>query len=75
MYDKVLSVWGDSIAKGVIFDEARGRYAVLKDSCLSRLAREKVVSVENHSVMGQTSENALERMRAEDLKPGEIAVI
>ena len=75
MYDKVLSVWGDSIAKGVIFDEARGRYAVLKDSCLSRLAREKGVSVENHSVMGQTSENALERMRAEDLKPGEIAVI
>ena len=40
MYDKVLSVWGDSIAKGVIFDEERGRYAVLRDSCLSRLARE-----------------------------------
>ena len=75
MSNAILSVWGDSIAKGVIFDEARGRYAVLKDSCLSRLAREKGVFVENHSVMGQTSENALERMRGEDLKPGEIAVI
>ena len=75
MYDKVLSVWGDSIAKGVVYDESRGRYAVLKDSCLSRLAREKGVLVENHSVMGQTSENALARMRPEDLKPGEIAVI
>ena len=75
MYDKVLSVWGDSIAKGVVYDEARGRYAVLKDSCLSRLAREKGVAVQNHSVMGQTSENALERMREGDLKPGEIAVI
>ena len=75
MSNAIPSVWGNSIAKGVIFDEARGRYAVLKDSCLSRLAREKGVFVENHSVMGQTSENALERMRGEDLKPGEIAVI
>ncbi len=75
MENRMLSVWGDSIAKGVVYDESRGRYAVLKDSCLSRLAREKGVLVENHSVMGQTSENALARMRPEDLKPGEIAVI
>lgn len=70
-----LSVWGDSIAKGVVYDEARGRYAVLKDSCLNRLARERGVPVENHSVMGQTSENGLQRMRPETLKAGEVAVI
>ena len=50
-----LSVWGDSIAKGVVFDEERGRYAVCRDNCLSKLSRDAGVRVENHSVMGQTS--------------------
>lgn len=70
-----LSVWGDSITKGVIYDETRGRYAICRDSCLMRLSREGKVPIENHSVMGQTSENGLERMREEALKPGEVAVI
>lgn len=70
-----LSVWGDSIAKGVVFDEARGRYVVLKENCLSRLNRALGVNVENHSVMGQTSRKGLERMRPEALKAGEVAVI
>lgn len=70
-----LSVWGDSIAKGVVFDEARGRYVVLKQNCLARLAEASGVRVENHSVMGQTSRKGLERMLPEALKPGEVAVI
>lgn len=75
MNSTILSVWGDSIAKGVVFDEARGRYTVLKDSCLGKLAREDGVPVENHSVMGQTSESGLARMRPDALKAGEVAVI
>ena len=70
-----LSVWGDSIAKGVVFDEERGRYAVCRDNCLSKLSRDAGVRVENHSVMGQTSEKGLERMVPEALAAGEIAVI
>lgn len=70
-----LSVWGDSIAKGVVFDEARGRYAVCRDNCLQRLSRDAGVSVENYSVMGQTSDAGLERMCAGGLKPGRVAVI
>ena len=70
-----LSVWGDSIAKGVVFDEERGRYAVCRDNCLSKLSRDAGVRVENHSVMGQTSEKGLERMVPEALTAGEIAVI
>ncbi len=70
-----LSVWGDSIAKGVVFDEARGRYAVCRDNCLQRLSREAGISVENYSVMGQTSDAGLERMRAGGLKPDRVAVI
>lgn len=70
-----LSVWGDSIAKGVVFDEGRGRYVICRDNCLSKLNRDVGVAVENHSVMGQTSENGLERMRPEALRAGEVAVI
>lgn len=70
-----LNVWGDSIAKGVVFDEERGRYAVCRDNCLMKLSRETGVTVSNHSVMGQTSENGLDRMHAESLHPGEVAVI
>ena len=51
-----LSIWGDSIAKGVVFDEQRGRYAVCRDNCVSRLSRDAGVDVENFSVMGNTTE-------------------
>lgn len=70
-----LSVWGDSIAKGVIYDETRGRYAICRDSCLMRLSRDDKITIEKNSVMGQTTENGLSRMRADSLKPGEVAVI
>lgn len=70
-----LTVWGDSIAKGVIFDETRGRYAICRENCLMRLSREAGVTVENYSVMGQTSDAGLERMRAGGLAPGRVAVI
>ena len=70
-----LCVWGDSIAKGVIYDENRGRYAVCRENCLGRLGREKGLQISNYSVMGQTSENGLARMRPESMKAWEYAVI
>ena len=75
MIPSEICVWGDSIAKGVVYDEARGRYAVCRENCLMKLGREQHVSISNYSVMGQTTENGLARMRAEDMKPGRIAVI
>lgn len=70
-----MCVWGDSIAKGIVFDESRGRYAVYKDNCLNKLSREYNLQISNYSVMGQTSVNGLMRMRPEDLKSGQIAVV
>ena len=70
-----LCVWGDSIAKGVVYDEKRGRYAVCRENCIGRLVREKGIEISNYSVMGQTSENGLARMRPESMKAGGIAVI
>lgn len=75
MFSAELCVWGDSIAKGVVFDERRGRYAVCRENCLMKLGREKGVHVRNYSVMGQTSSNGLERMLVEEMQPGGIAVI
>lgn len=70
-----LSIWGDSIAKGVVFDEARGRYAVCRDNCVTRLSRDAGVEVENFSVMGNTTEQGLRRMESQTLKPGSFAAI
>ena len=70
-----LCVWGDSIAKGVIYDEKRGRYAICRENCLGRLGREKGIEINNYSVMGQTSANGLARMLPENMKAGEYAVI
>ena len=70
-----LCVWGDSIAKGVVYDEARGRYAVCRENCVMKLGRELGISVSNYSVMGQTSENGLARMQPGTMHAGELAVI
>ena len=70
-----ICVWGDSIAKGVVFDEQRGRYVICRDNCLARMARELGCEVENFAVMGNTSQQGLERMEKQELEPGALAVI
>lgn len=69
-----LSVWGDSIAKGVVYDAVRRRYGICRENCCARLAAAGV-RIENRSVMGQTTAHALARMRPEDLIPGRVTVI
>ena len=70
-----LSIWGDSIAKGVVYDEARGRYMISRENCVMRLNRELGIPVENHAVMGCTSEQGLKRMEEKQLTPGNLAII
>lgn len=70
-----ICVWGDSIAKGVVYDEQRGRYAICRDNCLARMSRELGREVDNYAVMGNTSAQGLERMQTQTLEPGAVAVI
>lgn len=70
-----LSIWGDSIAKGVVFDESRGRYVIYRDNCVMRLTRDAGFEVDNYAVMGNTSEQGLARMQQQALKPGNVAII
>jgi len=57
-------VWGDSLLKGIIYDEPTHRYRFLDDSCLEILGKsQKEWSFTNLSQFGQTSERALTKMR------------
>jgi lysophospholipase L1-like esterase len=56
MSEKVY-VWGDSIAKGIVFDAQRGRYVGLRErSGFAQAAQELHVEMENHAHFGMTSE-------------------
>ncbi len=75
MQPSAICVWGDSIAKGVYFDEERNRYAILRAHCLRLLAEKMEIPVLNYGSMGCTAPECLARMEAADLRPGGIAVI
>lgn len=75
MQPNAICVWGDSVAKGVVYDEARKRYAILKDHCLRLLEKEVTCPIHNYSVMGRTAKETLEAMRREELIPGGAAII
>lgn len=61
-----IQVWGDSVLKGVVYDAARGRYTLLKDSAIAMLAKRFRLPVENLSRMGRTAPEALEAMKSMD---------
>ena len=68
-------VWGDSLGKGVIFDEGRGRYAILRENALRLLEQAAPVTVINESVMGRTAPECLAAMKKAPLIPGAYAAI
>ena len=49
-----IHVWGDSLARGVIYNEEKGRYAISRERCTARLKTALNCTVENHSNMGAT---------------------
>ena len=54
-------VWGDSIAKGIVFDPQRGRYVNLREkSGFAKAAQELGVVMENHAHFGMTSEKGVQ---------------
>lgn len=59
---KRITVWGDSILKGVVLDEQDGRYKVLKNSSVNSFAEITGCSLKNNAYFGMTSTKALNRM-------------
>ena len=56
-----IHVWGDSLARGVVYHEEKGRYAISRERCTSRLQDALGCKVENHSLMGATAVDGLKQ--------------
>ena len=54
-----LCILGDSIGKGVVWNENNGRYTVLDDSFSALLAEKTSISVKNHAAFGSTIERGI----------------
>jgi len=53
-----ISIWGDSIMRGVIFDPVKKRYTFLRDSAVELFSRRFSVPITNHSRFGCTATRA-----------------
>lgn len=62
LQDKRITVWGDSILKGVVLDEQDGRYKVLKNSSMNSFAELTGCAIKNNAFFGMTSTKALGRI-------------
>lgn len=62
-------VWGDSVARGVVFDESRNRYRLAPCPAASYIAKERNMEITNRSRMGMTSSEGVE-MLEKDLRAG-----
>lgn len=60
--NKNISVWGDSILKGIVRDETPDGYRVLEDNCVQRFARSTGALISNHASFGMTTVKAIERI-------------
>ncbi|MEG1813923.1 MAG: SGNH/GDSL hydrolase family protein, partial [Clostridia bacterium] len=62
-FDEV-QIWGDSILKGVVYDQVRKRYVLLKECAVKVLSERLMVPISNHSQMGRTAPQGLEALKA-----------
>lgn len=70
-----IHLWGDSLGKGVVYDETRGRYCITPDRCVVRLQGKLSAPLTNHSRMGATSAEGLADFLDTPLDPGALVAI
>jgi len=51
---RTIGIWGDSILKGVVFDDLKASYSLLKENCVQIAARALGLTVVNRSRFGST---------------------
>lgn len=66
---KNLGIWGDSILRGVVLDEERGKYKTLKETSVSIFNKIFRVNIKNNSRFGCTAPKAMINMES-SLKNG-----
>ena len=67
-------LYGDSIGRGVIYNEERRRYCLSGHRCTKQL-KEMGVPVEDHCRMGATILDGMRELGESELLPGDLAVI
>lgn len=77
--EKNISIWGDSILKGVIFDESDSRYKVAKNNCINSFAEITGFNIKNNAYFGMTSTKAKDRIfsaiRKNNFQKDDIVII
>lgn len=59
-----IGIWGDSILKGIIFDENKKKYRTLKESAVNVFKQNFSVNINNNSRFGCTAPKAIQNMKA-----------
>lgn len=70
-------VWGDSVARGVVYDDARARYALSKSSAVKLVAEALDIEIVNRARMGMTAKEGFDIMK-KDIESGlcaDVAII
>lgn len=70
-----IHVWGDSLARGVVYNEERARYVISHERCTNRLQEELGCKVENHSMMGATVLEGYARFEPSTPTPRALCVV
>ncbi len=60
--NRSITIWGDSILKGIIRDDTAEGYRVLDSNCVNRFIASTGASIQNRSSFGMTTMKALERI-------------
>lgn len=61
-----IQIWGDSVLKGVFFDEARSRYAIVRDNAVRLLGQALKLPIINRCAMGRTAPEGLSELEKEE---------
>jgi lysophospholipase L1-like esterase len=73
-----ISIWGDSVLRGVVYDDNAGKYVFLQNSCIPETAKNFNITYVNNSKYGMTAPKALERMKrtleGKDSKPDFVLI-
>ena len=70
-----IRIWGDSVAKGIFFNEEKQRYALSSSRCTDLLEEKTGVSVYNHAVMGATAADGLKAFLQRPASPNALCAI
>ena len=74
MYSEI-HIWGDSLARGIIYNEVNKRYAISRERCSTRLQEALGCKLENHAAMGATVLDGLALFERFSPVPGALCAV